>query len=284
MTQAFTKKQLTIIFKIAFLEAMALSIIMPSVTSSGEIPGLTKFGCIFDPVTHLGCQTGTFFVTIPTGATFGTQNITFPTPFAVAPNVTVSFSEGINVENTETKLSFLAENVGSTVTLGAGTTIIFPTHTIQQTIDVSPPPIISASLQMDITTKTGVGTSTFWIQGLDCTLNAWETFGNSANTPGITTTTTGFKIGSIVAVNQTLINDDNGICPTPFMQLRVVATTTSAPTWTISGMTMSYFLNLPTGSPSTLGASTTTTGTTILVSGVPNPASYNGRWLAYTTL
>jgi hypothetical protein len=33
----FTRKQLTIIFKIAFLEAMALSIILPSVTSTGEI-------------------------------------------------------------------------------------------------------------------------------------------------------------------------------------------------------------------------------------------------------
>lgn len=48
----FTRKQLLVIFKIAFLEAMALSIILPTVTSTGEIPtsNVLSFTYILKPI------------------------------------------------------------------------------------------------------------------------------------------------------------------------------------------------------------------------------------------
>lgn len=69
---AFTKKQIAIIFKIAFLEAMALSIIMPSAFTTGEI---TSFRQV---------QTGYASFLIPRGS--GGQligNIPFPKPYPV---------------------------------------------------------------------------------------------------------------------------------------------------------------------------------------------------------
>jgi hypothetical protein len=96
MTQAFTKKQLTIIFKIAFLEAMALSIIMPSVTSSGEIPGLT---------TESGTATASFLGNDQSAST----NIIFPTIFSATPRVTTQLKSFGSLSNVNTgSLSFLS--------------------------------------------------------------------------------------------------------------------------------------------------------------------------------
>lgn len=84
---------ISLMFKVAFLEAMALSIILPSVVSTGEIPTPQQFGCVFDSVSKTGCQSSLCNVKqssyFPGGATDSGPDIdclvTFPHAFASAP-------------------------------------------------------------------------------------------------------------------------------------------------------------------------------------------------------
>jgi hypothetical protein len=93
----FTRKQLTVIFKIAFLEAMALSIIMPSVTSSGEIPIISSV------------ESGIVSLTYPSQITQVSTNITFPIPFISIPRVTATMiSNPSSAQVTTGTFSFLA--------------------------------------------------------------------------------------------------------------------------------------------------------------------------------
>lgn len=61
----FTRKQLTIIFKIAFLEAMALSLILPSVVSTGEIPVLSPIAKFNGSFKQVATANGGHFNDIP---------------------------------------------------------------------------------------------------------------------------------------------------------------------------------------------------------------------------
>lgn len=84
----FNRKQLTIIFKIAFLEAMALSIIMPSVTSSGEIPST--------PPLLTQIQHGFITCTIPINGNFCLGPLT---NFSPAYSTKPYFQDSLNLTN-----------------------------------------------------------------------------------------------------------------------------------------------------------------------------------------
>lgn len=106
----FTRKQLTIIFKIAFLEAMALSIIMPSVTSSGEISSTNPFSLF---------EKGSASCTIGIGQNVCSVLVTYPTPFPVGtqPNDTVLLGY-------TSTLPLIAVQAG-TISFYSGTPIVF---------------------------------------------------------------------------------------------------------------------------------------------------------------
>ena len=102
----FTKKQLSIIFKIAFLEAMALSIIIPTVQTSGELP---PKGC----GNGFACNTASDSCTISAGSNTCGKTTTWAKPLPFAPcgscgSVVIRVAGGTSgfIVTTDTKVFF----------------------------------------------------------------------------------------------------------------------------------------------------------------------------------
>lgn len=76
----FTKRQIQIIVKIAFLEAMLIVFALPSIQSTGEVTPAV------DQIKELSLiQNGTATVTVSSGSTAGSTSITYPSAYTLKP-------------------------------------------------------------------------------------------------------------------------------------------------------------------------------------------------------
>jgi len=193
-------------------------------------------------------QCGFDQIVIPIGQTSATITENFNPVFPYAPEVKAWGAGGISTLGTEAQYDF-DNNV--TVTTALTTTMaIFKVNNVAMNA-FNPP--TNVEFQAQITSNTGTGTPTIWVQGLDCNADgqgigtmAWEDLGTASRTPAVTTTGKIYAIGNIVALNDTLIQDVQGCLTTQYMTLRVVGINTSGTrTVTITKLTLSIIYTLP---------------------------------------
>jgi hypothetical protein len=181
--KTFSKKQLTVIFKIAFLEAMALSLIMPSVTSSGEIPST---GGSDTQILERGTHT---FTTVQDQQVYGPFAVVFDTPF---PNsaIQIAFSQSSNplVFTSGTSVISLLNIGGSGSTEG-----IWANMPVAQTEIFSPAAISllccrafvslvglnQCTTVVDMIAQSNSATAVLSIQWATSNSGPWTTFANS---------------------------------------------------------------------------------------------------------
>lgn len=284
--------------KIASLGMLSVLLITPFFVSGGgtspslcynqslQIPNSIQT----DPA-HLQC--GEAQINVASNSNNGQTAIIFSPPFSQIPKVRVFLETG-GIADIEHQVSF-DDNVSITSKVHNTIAILNMSQASFSEASILPSPHgytvtpLLGELQMQMTTISGGGTLTVWLQGFDCNVDqlgdgvtAWETLGSAVKTPGIAIPTANtFNFGSIVALNTTLIQDI-GSCPAPFnanyVLVRVVAQTNSAlfKTFTVTKVALSLYADIISEALTvTINANIPSTQMIVTAIVAPQPAGLN---------
>lgn len=242
----FSKKQQAVIYKIAFLEAMALSLVIPSVTSTGEVTIANS--CTGLLLQYGRCeqnQNGVSVTIPPSGSTLLQVNYTIPFTHAPTPVVfeqgsgvylttfdDILLSQNGTVGNGRTFFTFPAANTIGILPSGSGYLTISGAFNFAGQIPVRPT-YAMLSINVNTLSTTVANGRNVWVQAFDADNHGdgscngvWENLGAdpTKNRPGIKGDTTGtwtatFQHGDIFTfsgvdtgspslINQTIISDN----------------------------------------------------------------------------
>lgn len=210
----FNKKQIAVIFKIAFLEAMALSIILPTVQSTGEVVTCTG--------TNIRCngegqfwQTGNVTMTLTNPGVIQQLTVPFGVPFSpfaprghawilnVAPQGPVAVNYDIYNTNFTTTVQTFAITQAPVVFFPSNNLFtIFPCGQVGCGVG-------TVGISLNMVNGLATGGVTCYLQGQDQTTLLWESLGINANTPSVTFAIAGIQVSAQANINFTLIQQNS---------------------------------------------------------------------------